>query len=140
MQGQGKSITLGISAALMCILGYPGGNVVEGNLGTREFDWSTAMVPFLYILYELLVGLADATQLETEPKVKDLSLHAQISTGLSWLTYPVVYVFPMLGFSGANAIVAWPFRWNMASLTSFEEWRWPLHLSHHIDDHPRLPW
>ena len=64
------------------------------------------MVQLLYIVYELLVGLADATQLETEPKVKDLILRAQVVTVLSWLTYPVVYVFPMLGFSGANAIVA----------------------------------
>ncbi len=31
---------------------------------------------------------------------------AQVVTVLSWLTYPVVYVFPMLGFSGAKAIVA----------------------------------
>jgi hypothetical protein len=68
------------------------------------------MVPLLYFVYELLAGLADATQMEAEPKVKDLSLHAQILTGLSWLIYPVVYVFPMLGFSVANAIVAWPFR------------------------------
>ena len=63
------------------------------------------MVPFLYIVCEWLVGFSDATQLETEPKVKDLVLHAQVVTGLSWLTYPVVYVFPMLGFSGADAMV-----------------------------------
>ena len=38
--------------------------------------------------------------------MKDLSLHSQFVTVLSWLTYPVVYVFPMLGFSGANPMVA----------------------------------
>jgi bacteriorhodopsin len=105
-EAKSKSITLGVAAALMIIFGYPGELIVEGDLGTRWFYWAAAMVPFLYIVYELLVGLADATQLETEPKVKALILRAQVVTVLSWLTYPVVYVFPMLGFSGANAIVA----------------------------------
>ena len=27
-------------------------------------------------------------------------------TVLSWLTYPVVYIFPMLGFKGAEVVVA----------------------------------
>ena len=27
-------------------------------------------------------------------------------TVISWLTYPVVYLFPMLGFAGAEAVVA----------------------------------
>merc|ERR1712006_52284 len=30
---------------------------------------------------------------------------AQKMTVVSWCTYPVVYIFPMLGFSGAGAIV-----------------------------------
>ena len=62
---------------MRCILGYPGKIIVEGNLGTREFYWVAAIVPFLQIVYELLVGLADATQLETEPRVKDLTPSAK---------------------------------------------------------------
>ncbi len=76
------------------------------------------MVLFLYIVYELLVGLADATQLETEPNVKALILRAQVVTVLSWLTYPVVYVFPMLGFSGANAIVAIQAEYGVSDIIS----------------------
>lgn len=105
-EAESKGITLGISAVLMIILGYLGELIVEGSLGTRCLYWAAAMVPFLYIVYELLVGLGDATQLTTEPKVKDLILCVQVVTLLGWLTYPVMCVLPMLGFSGVNAIVA----------------------------------
>lgn len=105
-EARSKGTTLGASAALMIVLGYPGELIVEGNLGVRWMYWAAAMLPFIYIVYVLLVGLADATQLETDPKVKGLIQRAQIVTVLSWLTYPVVYVFPMIGFSGASAVVA----------------------------------
>merc|ERR1711957_680568 len=65
------------------------------------------MVPFCWIVQELLVGLvAAATFSETNDKVRSLVFRAQWVTVVSWLTYPVVYVFPMLGFSGAGAVVA----------------------------------
>merc|ERR1712046_520493 len=68
--------------------------------------WGAAMVPFCYIVYELLVGLAGARNTETDDKVKALVFRSQWVTVVSWLTYPVVYVFPMLGLSGSNAVVA----------------------------------
>jgi len=105
-EASSKGTTLGFAAALMICLGYPGELIVEGDLGTRWFYWALAMLPFLYIVYELLVGLAGATNSETDPDVKNLVFRAQWVTVLSWLTYPVVYVFPMLGFKGAGAVVA----------------------------------
>merc|ERR1711902_481048 len=101
-----KCLSLGVSSALMIILGYPGELIVEGNLAERWKFWMLAMLPFCYIVYELLVGLAAATASETDPRVRDLVFRAQWVTVVSWLTYPVVYVFPMLGFSGAQAVVA----------------------------------
>merc|ERR1711983_677524 len=86
--------------------GYPGELIVEGNLWQRWLYWALAMAPFCYIVYELLVGLAAATASETDPRVRDLVFRAQWVTVASWLTYPVVYIFPMLGFSGAGAVVA----------------------------------
>merc|ERR1712039_506964 len=67
--------------------------------------WAMAMVPFCYIVYELLVGLSAATAAETDPRVRDLVFRAQWVTVVSWLTYPVVYIFPMIGFKGAQAVV-----------------------------------
>merc|ERR1712023_433349 len=80
--------------------------VVEGNLGVRWFFWAAAIVPFLYVVYELLVGMADATNEESDAVVKSLIQRAQYWTVVSWLTYPVVYIFPMIGFSGSHAVVA----------------------------------
>merc|ERR1712079_216620 len=37
--------------------------------------------------------------------IRDLVFRAQWVTVVSWLTYPVVYIFPMLGFKGAQAVV-----------------------------------
>jgi len=101
-----KCVTLGVSSALMIILGYPGELIVEGNLATRWHYWGAAMVPFCYIVYELLVGLAGATSMEPNDKVKALVFRSQWVTVVSWLTYPVVYVFPMLGMTGSSAVVA----------------------------------
>merc|ERR1712164_158486 len=55
-----KCMTLGVSSALMIILGYPGELIVEGALATRWMYWGAAMVPFCYIVCELLFGLASA--------------------------------------------------------------------------------
>jgi len=106
-QSRSKCITLGTAAALMIIAGYPGELIIaQGELNTRWTYWGLAMVPFLYVVYELLVGLAAARNAETNSDVKDLIFRAQWVTVVSWLTYPVVYIFPMLGFRGAEAVVA----------------------------------
>merc|ERR1712209_160537 len=100
-----KCLSLGLSSALMIIVGYPGELIVQGDLSQRWMYWMLAMLPFCYIVYELLVGLAAATASEADPRVRDLVFRAQWVTVVSWLTYPVVYIFPMLGFKGAQAVV-----------------------------------
>jgi len=106
-EASSKCWTLGAAAALMIVLGYPGELIIEEKeLGTRWFYWALAMVPFLYIVFELLVGLADATSKESDSAVSAKIRMAQVVTVVSWLTYPVVYVFPMLGFAGGQAVVA----------------------------------
>merc|ERR1711937_328465 len=65
-----------------------------------------ALCPFLNVVYELLVGMAGATNSETDPMIKSMIQRSQYWTVVSWLTYPVVYVFPMIGFSGSHAVVA----------------------------------
>jgi bacteriorhodopsin len=102
-----KGLKLGVSSALMIIIGYPGELVLDAdNLGTRWVYWGLAMLPFLYIVKELLVGLAEATESEADADVKGKIKLAQVATVISWCTYPVVYIFPMLGISGSSAIVA----------------------------------
>jgi bacteriorhodopsin len=105
-ESSSKCWTLGIASALMIISGYKGELIIEGNLDTRWQFWAMSMVPFLYIVYTLLIGLADATNAETDANIKSLIQRAQLVTVISWCTYPVVYIFPMMGITGASAVVA----------------------------------
>jgi len=101
-----KATALGVASGLMICIGYPGELVVEGDLGVRWLYWFLAILPFLYVVYELLVGMSASTNAESDPVVKSLIQRSQYWTVISWLTYPVVYIFPMIGFSGSHAIVA----------------------------------
>jgi len=101
-----KAINLGVASGLMICTGYPGELVVEGNLGVRWLYWAIAICPFLYVVYELLVGMSASTNAESDPVTKALIQRAQYWTVVSWLTYPVVYIFPMIGFGGSHAVVA----------------------------------
>ena len=62
----------------MVILRYAGELFVGGILGVRWMYRVAAMLPFICMAYVLLVGLADATQVDTDPKVKGLNQRAQI--------------------------------------------------------------
>merc|ERR1711871_949029 len=94
------SVKLGSAAALMIILGYPG----EGTLdhGTRWMFWFLAMIPFCYIVYALFIGLKGAVE-KQDPAARGLVSSARWVTIISWTTYPVVYILPMLGFDTANS-------------------------------------
>jgi bacteriorhodopsin len=101
-----KAINLSVASGLMICNGYPGELIVDGDLSVRWFFWAFSLCPFLYVVYEMLVGLAEATNNEEDPVVGEMIQRAQYWTVISWLTYPVVYVFPMIGFHGSHAVVA----------------------------------
>merc|ERR1711862_169385 len=101
-----KSKTLGIGSALMIVSGYYGELTVTGDLSMRWNCWYLSKAFFLYIVYELLVGLSAATASEADPVIASKIGTAQVMTVISWCTYPVVYLFPMLGFSAAKAVVS----------------------------------
>merc|ERR1711879_433666 len=101
-----KAKTLGVGSALMIVSGYYGEPTVTGDLTPRWICWGLSMSFFLYIVYELLVGLSAATNDEADPVVKGKIQSAQLMTVVSWCTYPVVYLFPMLGINAAHAVVA----------------------------------
>jgi len=101
-----KSKTLGLGSALMIVSGYYGELTVTGDLTPRWICWFVSMCFFLYIVYELLVGLSAATNSESDPVIKGKIVLAQVMTVISWCTYPVVYLFPMLGITASSAVVA----------------------------------
>merc|ERR1719182_166126 len=100
-----KAKVLGVGSALMIVSGYYGELVITGDLSPRWMCWFLSMSFFLYIVYELLVGLSDATNSEADPQVKGKIQTAQVMTVISWCTYPIVYLFPMLGINAAHAVM-----------------------------------
>merc|ERR1711964_329763 len=100
-----KSWTLGVGSALMIVSGYYGELVITGDLTPRWVCWFLSMSFFLYIVYELLVGLAAATRAENDPVISGKIKTAQVMTVISWCTYPVVYLIPMLGMNGGESVV-----------------------------------
>jgi len=100
-----KAKTLGIGSALMIASGYYGELFITGDLSVRWMCWFASMAFFLYIVNELLFGLAAATAAEADPVIRGKIQAAQVMTVISWCTYPVVYLFPMLGITASKAVV-----------------------------------
>merc|ERR1711941_87741 len=82
-----RAWTLGFGSALMIVSGYYGELVITGDLTPRWICWFLSMCFFLYIVYELLVGLSDATNKEEDPVIKGKIKVAQVMTVISWCTY-----------------------------------------------------
>merc|ERR1712193_323112 len=101
-----KAKTLGVGSALVIVSGYYGELVVTGDLTPRWKCWDASMAFFLYIVFELLIGLSAATNAETDAVIRGKIRVAQVMTVISWCTYPVVYLFPMLGISAAKSVVS----------------------------------
>lgn len=110
-----KGVRLGLLAALMVILGYPG--EISGTNGGRWLWWCLAMVPFIIIVYELFVGLR--TAIATQPEsVKGIVSAARTLTIISWCFYPIVFVFPMIGFTGGATVAAVQVGYTVADIVA----------------------
>jgi len=116
-ESKSKATTLGVASAAMIILGYPGELVLAAG-STRWMYWGLAMLPFLYIVFTLLVGLSGATDSESDPRIAAKIKMAQVWTVISWCTYPIVYLFPMLGIQGDNVIVAIQLGYSVSDIIS----------------------
>ena len=92
-----KSISLGLAAALMIVLGYPG--EIATDLSTRALWGSLSMVPFLYIVFQLFVGLGNSIK-EQPAAAQGLIRTARLVTVASWGFYPIVFFAPFMGLTG----------------------------------------
>jgi bacteriorhodopsin len=83
----------------MVLLGYSGEVLVDTNqIQERWVYWSLAMLPFLYILYYLIIKLKNP--ISKQPKnVRSLVSNARWLLILSWAIYPVVYLLPIFDTS-----------------------------------------
>ena len=110
-----KSVWLGGAAALMIILGYPG--EVAETAGTRFTFWVLSMIPFIYIVYQLVVGLKGSINKQPE-NVRGLINGAAMLVVVSWLFYPIVFLFPLIGFTGGAAVVAVEVGYTVADIVA----------------------
>lgn len=110
-----KATKLGLLAALMVVLGYPG--EVSADSGTRWLWWALAMVPFILIVYDLFVGLS--ASISSQPaSARGLISGARWVTIISWCFYPVVFVFPMIGLTGGSATTAVQVGYTVADIVA----------------------
>jgi len=114
-QTKSLSWSLGLASAVMVCLGYPG-EIQDDNNG-RWMWWGLSMLPFCYVLFQLLVGLGGATQSQPEA-ARGLIGQARMLTAVSWLTYPGVYIIKMVGISGASATCAEQIGYSIADIVA----------------------
>ena len=102
-QGSAKAIRLALLALIMVALGYPG--EITRDEGTRWMWWSLSMIPFLIIQYELFVGLKSS--IDAQPaQARGMVSAARYMTVSTWCFYPIVFILPMIGMTGASALVS----------------------------------
>ncbi|WP_372708349.1 bacteriorhodopsin-like [Brevundimonas sp.] len=108
-----KATKLGIAAALMIILGYPG-EIADDN--TTRAIWGTlSTIPFLYIVWELFKGLGAAIERQPE-SVRGLIKSARLLTFASWGFYPIVYMIPYTNMGGGTVETAVEIGYTIADI------------------------
>ncbi len=110
-----KSVKLGLLAALMVVLGYPG--EVAADAGTRWLWWALAMIPFVVIVYDLFIGLKNSIASQPESARGLVSTARWLTIG-SWCFYPIVFVLPMLGLTGGVASTAVQIGYTIADIVA----------------------
>jgi len=112
----GPMITkLVIAATLMIALGYPG-EISSNN--TVRATWGTlSTIPFLYILYILWGQLGTALKTQSA-RVQILMRNTQLLLLATWGFYPIAYMMPFFGVSGATASVGLQVGYSIADITA----------------------
>lgn len=132
METVSKSGKVSVASAAMVALVYPG--EIQDSASRRWMRWFFAMIPFVYVMAELAVGLDAASQKlapsvasptacfclrygrvgrvtgrgfpKLAPSVASPTSSARWLTIISWLTYPFLYIIKMLGISGVSAPIS----------------------------------
>lgn len=95
--------TLVPATALMIGLGYPG--EISTDVTTKWIFWVLAMLPYVYILRVLWAELKSSRTRETGEVAAAITKATQVLL-ITWLFYPIVYLFPVFFPSGGDAVEA----------------------------------
>lgn len=110
-----RATKLGAAAALMIVLGYPG--EVADATATRWLWGVLSMIPFVYIVRELYLGLKESIDRQPED-VRGLVSNARWILIGSWSFYPVVYFAGAIGLDGATAETIIQIGYTVADIVS----------------------
>ena len=102
-----------IASALMIGLGYPG--ELEMDVTTRAVWGTLSTIPFCYILFVLWGELSKASETNST-EVKTLLRNTKLLLLATWGFYPIAYMAPMAGVSGATAVVTLQFGYSIADI------------------------
>lgn len=108
-----KAIRLGLLAALMVGLGYPG--EISSTASGRWLWGGLSMIPFLWIIYELFFGLRQSVNQQPE-SARGLVNTAIWVTVLSWSFYPIVFFAGAVGLAGGTATTVVEVGYTIADL------------------------
>ncbi len=94
-----------IAATAMIALGYPGELLDQTSMFSERGLWGfLSTIPFVYILYVLWVELGKS--LATQPaRVQVLTKNIRLLLIATWGFYPIAYMGPFFGLSGAGGEV-----------------------------------
>jgi bacteriorhodopsin len=90
------AIRLGAAAALMVALGFPG--EVATNTTTKLIFWGLGFIPFAYLVYTLWMEMGQSLRRQPEEVASTVS-NARLTLVTTWMFYPVVFLFPILGLT-----------------------------------------
>lgn len=92
-----------IASGLMIALGYPG--EIAADNGTRALWGTLSSIPFAYILFVLWGELGKAIN-NQPPRAQVLLKNIRLLLLFTWGFYPITYMAPFIGLSGAGAEIA----------------------------------
>lgn len=87
---------LAAAAVLMVALGFPG--EVATDTTKKMIFWGLGFIPFAYLVYTLWVEMGQSLRRQPEEVAATLS-NARLTLVTTWMFYPIVFLFPVLGLT-----------------------------------------
>jgi len=106
---------LAIGALLMIALGYPG--EIATDMTTRAIWGFISTIPFVYVLWVLWGELGRAVGRESD-QVRVLLRNTRLLLLATWGFYPIVYMLPLFGITGATALVGVQVGYSIADVAA----------------------
>ncbi len=108
-----------IAAFLMIVLGYPGeADKTSTSMFSNRGLWGfLSTIPFAYILIVLLGEIRTAMS-KSSPQVAVLLRNAALLTLFTWGFYPIAFMAPFYGGTGANAEVILQVGYSLADIAA----------------------